>query len=70
MFTYTSNNSVIIGDRIISKTGFGVAISPLSRLVKNNIDISNIPSKSFGSKIKDNVIVGLVSDGILDFSQL
>jgi hypothetical protein len=70
MFSYTSTNSIIISDRVVSKTNFGVVISPLSRLTKKNVDVSHIPLRTFGSKIKDNVMLGLVSDGILDFSQL
>jgi hypothetical protein len=70
MFSYTSTNSVIIGDRVVSKTNFGTTISPVSRLMKRNINIDHIPSKSYGTKIMNNTILGLVSDGVLDFSQL
>ena len=67
---FSSTNSLIIADRIVTKTSFGVSITPVSRLTKKNISITHIPTKSFGTKIMDNTILGLVSDGVLDFSQL
>ena len=70
MFNYTTSNSIIINDRVVSKFRNGISIIHVSRLIKNNININHLKKNTYGSKLQDNIVLGKISDGILNFSDL
>lgn len=70
MFNYTISNSIIINDRVVSKFNQGIAITHISRLIKNNININHLTKKTYGSKIQDNIVLCNISEGKLKFSDL
>ena len=68
---YTTSNSFIINNHIVSKLNTtGIIISPLSRFIKNNININHSQKKTYGSKVMDNFILSQLSEGKISFSMV
>ena len=63
-------NSMIIDNVVVSEYNSILQIVSISYLQKKGIDISGIKKKTFGSRILENKILTLLSDGVLNFSDL
>jgi|694.fasta_scaffold115373_1 hypothetical protein len=48
----------------------GVRLTPLKLVISRGVDVSQIETKSFGSKIHNNYILSRLSTGEIDVSSL
>ena len=64
-------NPFIIENVLVSPFGNrGVRLTPLKLVISRGVDVSQIETKSFGSKIHNNYILSRLSTGEIDVSSL
>jgi len=69
--SYNSSNSFILLDVVVFKPNYcDIQITSIKYLIKKDIDVSKLPKKTFGNKLKDNKIFCNLSRGILNFEDV
>ena len=68
---YSTKNSFIIDNVVVTNLHQnGISLTPISLLIKRNINVSHLEKKKLGTRKFENYILSLLSSGKLNIEDL